>query len=234
MDWTHLLHRVDNSYYTEFLRVAFCIAVIIIYLIKGVKAGSSVYLAILCLASFLQELVVVCDDLKPRKSIFGSNVSQNSLYPYLIVELACCLLYIKANIKSRKVKKVISLATLLFIFYTIIFCTVHHTSHYFYLQIPTVEGFLIILFCLYYFYEIFTIRPDKKFSREPSFWAVSGMLVVLITLTPYFMLVNYFENNYRPLFRVLYIVNDISYCLLFITFIIAIVCDKRTFKYNNI
>jgi len=101
----------------------------------------------------------------------------------------------------------------------------------FYLQIPAIEGFLVILACLYFFFELFTLQPNKNLIAESSFWAVSGMLVLFSIVTPVFILVNYLFQNNRPLFHTLYIINDISYSLLFITFIIAILYDKKQNSY---
>jgi len=105
MNWEHLLHRVAREFYVEFFTVGYKHRSAYCYLLKKNNTSSTGYLALLTLCSLIQWMIVIYDELKSQKTIFGKNVSQNSLYPYLIIELSCCLLFIRRHIHAVKAKK---------------------------------------------------------------------------------------------------------------------------------
>ena len=226
MNWQHFLVRIEHTYYTEVLMTALRVVVLIVSL-RGKRQGYTRYLSILTLVSLLQEIVVVYDELKSNNTLLGKNVSQNTFYPYLIAELTCCLLYIKKSLLSIRVRKIIPVFILLFNLYTLIEWLGHPSSPDFYLSTSTIEGILIIIACLYFFYEIFTQRDIKPLLTEHFFWAISGMLIAFSIITPAFILINYVTAKSSFLFRSIYIINNAAYSLLFISFIIAIYYDKK-------
>ena len=115
-------------------------------------------------------------------------------------------------------KKILLAGIILFIPYTFYYWLSNPKATDFDSNILTTEGFLIILACVYFFYELLTGRPDKNLFTEPAFWSISGMLVLFTVITPVFLLVNYFIHNREALFYRLYIANNVCYSLLFATF----------------
>src|SRR4051794_26713780 len=114
MNWEHLFWRTGHSFYTEFIQELTAILAIISYFTRKNIKGQHVYLIIIAIASLLQTLSIEYDDLVPGKSIFGIYVSQGSLYLYLIIEITCCLFFIKSQIESSMVKKIIFVSNILF------------------------------------------------------------------------------------------------------------------------
>lgn len=50
--------------------------------------------------------------------------------------------------------------------------------------IHTITNYILALFTLIYFYDLFEGAPKKSLSKEPSFWVISGLLVCLTLTIP--------------------------------------------------
>src|SRR5882757_9224226 len=162
MNWEHLFWRVGQAFYTEFLGELTAILVVLYYLIRKKKNSSHVYLIIIAIASLLQGLSIEYNDLAPGKSVFGIYVSQGSLYLYLIIEITCCLCFIKNQIESVIIKKIIWAGNIIFVAYTLLYWVYKPFSKHYFLQLPAIEGFLIFISCLYFFYELLNKGPNQK------------------------------------------------------------------------
>ena len=155
-----------------------------------------------------------------------------SLYIYFVVELTCTLLYIRSYLHFTIAKMALIICILLFTLYTILYLCFHPSDYY--VHLSSIEGFMIIIPALYFFYESFTLSPEKSLSVTPAFWSISGMLALFTIITPIFQLINYLNLNAIPLFFTLITINNIAYSLLFTLFGMAIVYDKKLPKEKRI
>jgi len=227
MNWGHLLERAENVFYTNILADIAGLLVVVLYLSRRPKNKSTLYLVLMAVAFLLQSLLVEWVASHSEKSALRSRIAHDSLYVYLGVELSCSLLFIRSHTRSIPVKKILLWAILLFIPYMFYFWLSNPLATDFNSNILTTEGFLIILACVYFFFELLTGRPDKNLFTEPAFWSISGMLVLFTVITPVFLLVNFFIHNRESLFYRLYIANNICYSLLFVTFAVTMGPGKK-------
>jgi len=228
MHWEHLLRQARDSFYSIFFMQLVCLLTISIYFIKDKASKSLIYLAIISFASITQVFIEEFDQLIDLKKIMDLKIDQKAMYIYLVVEIFCCGLYIRENIRSTLSKKLILGSAVVFGLYTISFGLLNFASKFLPSHIEIIEGLIIITYCLYFFYELFTKQPNKTLHTDPSFWAISGMLILFSATTPLFLFFNYLRAIHNPLAKSLYAINNISYSLLFTTFIIAILCDKKS------
>jgi len=227
MHWEHLLRQARGSFYSIFIMQVACLATIFVYLIKPKASKSLIYLAIISFASIIQVFIEELDQLIYLKEIKDKKFDQKAMYIYLVIEILCCGLYIRENIRSSLGKKLILGSAVLFGLYTISFGILNFNTKFLPSHIEIIEGLTITIYCLYFFYELFTEQPNKTLHRDSSFWAISGMLILFSAITPLFLFFNYLRAVHNPLAKSLYAINNISYSLLFTTFIIAILCDKK-------
>jgi len=226
MSWEHLLKTITHAYYTLFLMQLISLLVICIYIFTPAKSKSLLFLFLLSTTSFLQVLITEFYLSGAIVAPLGTHFDQTTLYIYIIVEVACCSLYIKENIESNPARRLILASTIIYEVYIITYWILHFTSKLpFHIEIS--EGFLIIIFCLYFFYELFTKNLDTGLLKEPSFWAISGMLLLFNAITPFFLFFDYFRKRHSPFMNSFYIINNLAYSILFITFIIAILCNRK-------
>lgn len=227
MNWSLLFEKQAEIFYTEFLEGLAGLLVIALYFSKKNRPKPFRYLVIYVITALLQSLVIQYKRSQPVPTPLDLRIAHDSLYAYLIVELTCCLLFIKSYLQSKVVKKLILPAIIFFAVFTMYYWFGKPSFANFYSEVPTVEGFLVIIPAAYFFYELLTGKPDKDLFTEPAFWSISGILVLFTVITPVFLLLNYFIQNKNALFFKLYITNTLAYTLLFITFAIAIISSRK-------
>jgi hypothetical protein len=181
----------------------------------------------LAMASLIQNLISQYDILKWHKSILGKFATTHSIYFYLIVESICCLLFLRASIKSILVKKILLAVSIVFSVYCIIYWFSYYTSWQYLPIIQNIEGFLIIGTCLYYFYELFAQTNEKKPSSDSTFWAASGIMALFSIITPLFLFLPYLKPRYNNLADNLFVINNIAYTLLFLLFTLIIFLNSK-------
>src|SRR4051812_24247138 len=230
MHWENLLREARNSFYSMFFMQFICLTTIVVYCIKPKTTKSHLYLAILSFASITEMLIAEINQMIELKEIKNRHIDQKAMYAYLIIELLCCALYIRQNVRAIISKKIILGSAVLFNIYIIGFELLNPGIKFLPSHIEIIEGLIIIAYCLYFFYELFAAQPNKTLHLESSFWAISGMLILFSAITPLFIFYNYLRANHNPLAKGIYAINHISYSLLFITFIIAILVDRKQFS----
>lgn len=88
--------------------------------------------------------------------------------------------------------------------------------------ISTTESFLLIIPSIFYFYEIMNVPPILQLNNEPAFWTSTGILFLIITITPFFLL----YPAIRPLTRQL--IDFLGYTIIILLFIKASICSPKT------
>ena len=201
--------------------------VVVIYLLTSKKSKPMGWLALLALASFTQAFVVNYNTYKISPHTTGINIEQISIYFYLVIEVTCCLLFISAYLKNNIVRRLLLLGNILFSICAIAYWRLHLSLHIYPWYITSSEGFLVITGSLCYFHELFSHKPNINLMQQPSFWAISGMLILFSTITPVFLAFNYLRKSDRSFADRLFAINNTSYILLFITFITTIALDRK-------
>jgi len=218
------LEEARKSFYTEFFNELGGILVVIAYVYKKEKTIAQSVLTTIAIASLAQLLTYQLYTLQWFPFPFGKQILKFSIYTYILIEAICCLTYLKINIRSNGIKKMIWLCRLLFSAYIILTAGLLNTG-IFQFHTEITEAFLIIGFCLYFFYESLQ-KTDKLSFFQPCSWAILGMLTLFGSTLPLFVFLGYFKSNASNFKYSLFAINHVAYFLLFIAFTIAIVYDK--------
>jgi DNA integrity scanning protein DisA with diadenylate cyclase activity len=86
----------------------------------------------------------------------------------------------------------------------------------------SIEAILLIPFCLYYFFELLKKPPVLELSKEPSFWIITGILFLLISITPLYLLFKFFKNMPE-----MGIVDHVGYGIIVVLFTKSITVFKK-------
>ena len=237
MNWEHLFSLEERAFYTSFL-MEFCSLLLIgIYFLNPQKSKSTGFLVILAISSLTQVLLVQNNELRYGNAAYNKYLAQRLMYIYLVIEIFCCLLYVRTYTRLFIPKWLMLGSAIVYSIYAIAYWSLHFMVKYLPFHIEITEGGIIILFCLYFFIELFTQRTDKPLLQEPSFWAISGMLFLFSALTPLFLLFEYLRENYKAFSYRIYAINNVAYSILFITFTITILLNRKknepSFHYPN-
>jgi len=224
MTWEHLFESLKRGYYTTLLMEATNFFVITVYAKKRIEI--TIYLFLLALTSLIQTLFVQYVDLTFNNLALLNRLTNISIYLYLAFEITFCICFMQKYIQPKSFKRVLSLINIIFviaIFYYLISCP---TSRNIVSIIGIIEGFMIIIPCLNYFYTLFKHPLNKGILHSVEFWAISGMVLLFSLITPFFMALDYLKRNYWLLEKKLYVINNLAYSLMFTMFTIGILLDK--------
>ena len=223
MDYHFLLAGIRNGYYTVVLMECANILVIITYLKR--KPRNTFYLFLLSLVSLIQSLVNQCADLIGYVSP-GNILTNSSIYLYTLCEITLSLAYIQIFIPKKGIKKGMLASWIIFTSVTLYNFICHLDSRKIVSYIGIAEGIIIIIACLCFFYKLFKTPAIKNVSKASEIWAIAGIFLLFSLITPFFLMLDYLKNHNWLLAKKLYIINNISYCLMFIAFTIAIRHDR--------
>ena len=144
---------------------------------------------------------------------------------FTTLELACFLLFIKQIIKNKLVKY-LPLLFILFSIFNIVDYFLLRNDATFNSIASGVESILIIIFCLYYFYEQLREANTLLIYTTHHFWIIIGFLIFF---SGTFFLYLYSENFLKvKVFRDQYvIINSVFYLLKNILFSIAMLMKPQ-------
>jgi hypothetical protein len=180
------------------------------------QAGATLLQGIPFIATFINE-------------IFENDTSWHTIQAvgesiFLLLELIFCTLFIKASIANKLFKKAIVIYTGFVLLITPIFFFRNSIDATTSIPLFVIENICLTISCLLYFIDLFRQPPTRRLLREPSFWAISGMLLLYSVGTPLFVLMNALDYNFA--ISTIYIINHILYCILYLTYLKAIQCSQ--------
>jgi hypothetical protein len=89
---------------------------------------------------------------------------------------------------------------------------------------------LIVIVCIYYFFELFQLPHSLALTQQPAFWICSGLLFFYCCSFPIFASMNLTKGLPPFIFRNFGLIINILNVLLYSSFTIAFVCRLRTRK----
>lgn len=170
--------------------------VIFLFIIsKIVKKKYPIYMWIIALYIFLIFLQLIISYYyhlkKPHVHGVNSPISK-SAFVFTIFEYSAFSFLLSGFISLRLIKKYLIFSCFLFTIIAILIgrssvSFVHATS-----IVTTIEGIALIPFCLYHIFELLSRPPLFKLSSEPSFWITVGILFLFVSITPFYLAIDYF------------------------------------------
>lgn len=152
---------------------------------------------------------------------------EHSMNLFMLIEFIIFYLFLIRSIRSRFFTRI--LKTIIIIFPAMILyhwtARLHSNSAAFVIM----EAYLIIIPCLFYYYELFRIPTPINLLREPRLWAISGILFLFILLAPLFLQGPALYIAANDLSSI-YVITFIGYIILFIFFIAALICQMQIRK----
>jgi hypothetical protein len=151
-----------------------------------------------------------------------------------IAEFCFYFFVVREIVSNTLIKKVILYSTLIYAFFSLI--NIFFIQHYdvFNSVNFTIGSILTVVFCIYYFVELFQKTEVQSLTRSPSFWIVSGLLFGTVLTFPMFALISFMDlvtksssNASRLIFTNLDAIFDIIIVLTYILYSIGFLCRIR-------
>lgn len=228
-----LIKHWNAHYYTEpMLILVLCIAFIIS--IKNRKKSKVLkfipfYIMSLIIDFILSSIFFLTRESNSQSKLF-LGISSYADYLFTLVEMTIFSHFYLQLIYNRIAKKIIIFLNIFFLIFFIYKLLedkdfYHHISEDTQSIVYTVEGIILLLICIFYFFELFSRTPHLDLKNEPVFWVSTGLLFFLACTLPYSLLENYIDKNYPDYF--LYSIFYIFYMLLFLMIIRAYLCKPE-------
>lgn len=164
-------------------------------------------------------------------SISKSNVF---LYNFFSVMEFCFYFYvislIIANVRMKKIVRIAIILYALAATINILFIQgmkMIHTITY------SIGCLLVVIFCIYYFLELFRLPRSVKLHSNPAFWICSGLLFYYCCGFPLYGLFNYLMKISDLFVRNFYTIITILNIFLYSLFTIGFLCRIKIRKYTS-
>ncbi|SEM23227.1 hypothetical protein SAMN04487910_4493 [Aquimarina amphilecti] len=154
---------------------------------------------------------------------------------YLILSFLFYLNYVKMNLKSSKLKKVLMIFFLIYGLSTIVNLVFSKVLFEAYSAYSFVVGSILLFFSIgLYYYEILQSNAILNFSRSIPFYFSVGTLVFHLCVTPLFIYSRYYSNRTSPEFVEVYaLILTIANIFMYTCYIIGfLICSKKNKSYS--
>jgi hypothetical protein len=162
------------------------------------------------------------------------SIKKNNLALYnffTVFEFFFYLYIISLIINNRKAKKIIRITTILYVLVAVSNILFIQKMKTFHTITYSLGCLLIVVFCIYYFLELFRGSKSVKLSSNPAFWICSGLLFFYCCGFPLYALINYWSDISKLVVRNFGEIITILNIFLYTLFTVAFLCIK-TQKYT--
>lgn len=170
--------------------------------------------------------------------LFFVGLSSFIDYTFTFIELITFSIFFYQLLNNRAMKKLIVISNFIF---SILFFYMFFSEPSFHNKISditqskvyTLEGIILLVFCIFYFFELFKKSLAIQITNEPAFWVSTGLFFFLTCTLPFSLIENYIRNKYPELIISYYSIFYIFYILLFSMLIRAYLCKPQPRDTSN-
>ena len=229
-----MLEFLEGLYYTGAASTILAVSGLIISLWKKHRHPKLLPLIFFFGGYILDQLII--------SLIHGINIESHlrrNIHAYTdsfdtVIEFLALFFVIRNSINSDKIRKGLSILLPVFISSIIIFFIYYRMighqeiDQYFLQTIFTIQAFILCVACIFYYKDLFKTEPKLDLTRQPSFWAVTGLAFFMLCTFPFSIWGLYLVKANRELYNQLYSLFNIFYCILFLMIIKAYFCKQET------
>jgi|GEM_PF-647412 len=154
-----------------------------------------------------------------------------------ILEFSFYFFVIRSVIANIKVKNRIFYTTIVFVIFAIINLVFIQRNDLFNPINFTIGTVITVVFCIYYFFELFQKTETQSLARLTSFWVVSGILFNVVLIFPIFALISFMDTLSKAnlktsmiVFNHIESIFEVISVLTYILYSIGFICRIRTSK----
>lgn len=150
---------------------------------------------------------------------------------FTIIEFVFYMIIISLIIRSAKTKKIMKWGAILYTLISLCNISFFQGIDRFHTVTYSLGCLLIVIYCAYYFLELFRMPGSEKLLTNPAFWICSGLLFFYCCSFPLYAFLNYWWG-FRWMRKGFTDIINILNIFLYSMFIIAYLCS-RTPKYTS-
>jgi hypothetical protein len=153
---------------------------------------------------------------------------------YSLIEISLLLYFINGNLRGKGFRATLKILLLLYFSICLLIWTSKYQALFFIVpHLFGIENFLIVVACLFYFYEVLNSELVLNFKSDAIFIVTCGLLFYFSIMTP--LLFSYFiwVNVAPELNQIVRIMNMMFYSILFISLMKAYLCPSPKQKQSQ-
>jgi hypothetical protein len=199
---------------------------IIAGIIANNKRKTDLYIKVFPLFLVLSFLVEMVGDIRNNKGL-------NTLIIYNffgVIEFTFYMWMIREIIRVDKVKKILRYLLIIYPLVSLINIFFIQGTNHFASLTYSLGCLLIVLLCIYYFFELFQAPTSVNLTRQPAFWICSGLLFFYCCSFPIFGLSNFLLSLPKVFRRNIITIIILLNVFLYSMFTLAFLCRFRMTK----
>lgn len=212
------------------MKASYVIFLIAISVIAGLfapkKTNNDLYIKVFPFFLMLSFLIEIIGELRNHKGL--SDVLMYSIFTGF--EFCFYIWLIREIVQNKKAKKVIFYILLLFPVVDLVNIFFIQGTTHFHTITYALGCLLIVLLCIYYFFELFQSPSSVNLLKQPAFWICSGLLFFYCCSFPIFGLSNLLMRLPRVFMRNIKTIIILLNIFLYSMFTLAFLCRFRTMK----
>lgn len=194
------------------------------------------WLTIYCILSLLQSILCLFHYLQTSTGKPFLPIHTVSANIFMLIEFFIIFRYLRQSLYHSLAKKIIKWIQVGFPLFCIIYWTCINSFLQFAHAVYIVEALCIFPFCLYYYYEIFTLPYLLTLGQESPFWINTGMAFHFMCFVPLFMLSSFPAFSQSDMVQYTIILSYSARAILYGIFIRGFLCDnpeEKVYKINK-
>jgi hypothetical protein len=144
-----------------------------------------------------------------------------------VFESTFYIYFVREMIKSPLVKKILLYCLIIYPAIFLVNTLLIQGSVVFHSMTYALGCLLIVLSCVYYFWELFQLTDSVNLSRQPAFWISSGLLFYYACTFPFYGTTNLVSALPKVILKNLLFVFVLLNILQYLSFTIAFLCRPR-------
>ena len=188
--------------------------------------GTAKYLKVF---SFFLLINLVTDTIS---AIQDAYVINNLVFVNLVTvfDFAFYCYFVREIIRSPLVKKILLYCLIIYPAVFLANTLLIQGSVVFHSMTYALGSLLIIVSCIYYFWELFQQTYSVNLGRQPAFWICSGLLFYYACTFPFYVTTNLVSALPKVILKNLLLIFVLLNILLYLSFTIAFLCRLRNRK----
>ncbi|HEV2479533.1 MAG TPA: hypothetical protein VGS79_07705 [Puia sp.] len=165
-------------------------------------------------------------------AIQDAKVINNLLFVNLVTvfDVSFYCYFIREIVRSKAVKKILLYCLIIYPAVFLVNTLLIQGSVVFHSMTYALGCLLIVLSCVYYFWELFQQPDSVNLSRQPAFWISSGLLFYYACTFPFYGTTNLVRALPKVILKNLLLIFVLLNILQYLSFTIAFLCRLRTRK----
>lgn len=212
-----------ESFYTQAFMILVAVLGIIVSVTYRGKFAALKFMPVYFSASVVQTLCIyystVSDEGKKLERVFASL--------FILIEFLVLYSFFHKVIVMKNLRQIQTFIFLFFGLYVVFACIFTNALFLNPDKLYLPQSVAILVFCLLYFLQIFSLPPKYVLPSDPAFWVATGCLFYFACTIPLFF-VEVFDLI--PYYHSIYSINYLSYSVFFVLITKAFLCNPVPLK----